>query len=284
MYLRLFFILIAIISGSSVYSQILDPELQWFTIDDYFIESDIKKNNIHTITISKATKKDKSTIKNQPKQLKYIFDSEGLLFQSSQIDGRYSDRYLKRKTFQYNQYHQVESLTEDFGYFSFEYRYLYKEGYLSDIIKIEGKSGDTLFHKRFTNEINDSIRKISTINDIGKAYKTRLEVSKLNCKGSKTTYSRNPRFEESKLYFQNGRLNTSYKKVGEMNKTTEYSSDFIYQDDYLSDIISFVDGEKFKRFGMIYGPDGLIKNVIVRDFIKKDVEIYTFSYEYYSSN
>lgn len=267
-----------------VKAQTLDPEKEWFVTDDFFNEKEVKKFRIHTLTIKKSTKKDNATIQEKPKVLNYIFDSEGFLFQASKIDVRYGKKSLIKKEFRYDDYLRLIHMSEDFGYFKFDYFYKYKAQYLTDIIKIDKSSRDTLFHKRFLNSASDTIMNTLTVNDIGKAYMQVTTVKKDDFKSRKTTYTKSPRFEELNFFYDKKKLISMHRKTRESNQMKEVSSDYIYQNDKLADILVFENGEKIKRYGMVYNNEGLLKNVVIRNFALKEVEIYSFDYTFYSSN
>lgn len=270
--------------GLGLKAQFLDPESEWFVAEDFFIESEIKKHHIHTISISKSTKNDNATIKKQSKTLHYIFDTEGLLFQSKEMEERFGNKRIKVKRFKYNNYHQLIEMHEEYSYFSFLFVYHYKDHLLSEIIKINPKKSDTLYHKRFQNDKTDSTLIISTINDIGKAYKKEVILKRGNLKSIKTTFSRNPRFKHTKFFYQDHLLTSIHSKTNERNEIMDRSTDFIYDEERLTDVLVFEQESKVKRFGMVYGPEGLLKNIVIRNFREKNVEIFTFDYEFYSSN
>lgn len=269
---------------SPINAQLLDPEKEWFNTEDFFIEADIKNHKIHSINISKSIKKDKEIIKKAPKELSYIFDSDGYLFSASKNDNRFGRKTIEKKTYQYDHFNRLRLMNEDFGHYQFDYIHHYTEGDISEQIKIDHHSKDTLFHKRFLNIKNDSSQIISTLNDIGKPYMNKVIIRQGAIKTIETTYTKSANFKKETYIYSDGKISSKKITNRRLNRLTEISTNYVFTSGKLSDILYFEGEEKTKRLGMVYDERGLLKNVVIRNFKAKDVEIYHFNYTFYSSN
>ncbi len=261
-------------------AQFIDPEVEWFGLDDFFLESIVKNHGIHQIEIKEELKKDGEMIKSGGNSYKYVFDSKGYLFKSFIYSNIHKRRDTSIRTVQYNFNMQITSETQDYGYYTFQYQNTYNDN--SDLVKklkLNPKTGDTAFIREYVYDKLPDRQTISYLNSNGQAFKTEtIEVSD-SSKIITTQFVRNSNFTKQTFYYRP--LLQSVSTESHYGKSKRRSKDFIYNNGLLTDVIEFSGGRKSKRWGFVYSNEGLLNNIVMRDYDMKLVKIFNFDYQFY---
>ncbi|MBL1144799.1 MAG: hypothetical protein HND54_07660 [Bacteroidetes bacterium] len=281
--MRISFLLLAILITVQSSAQILDLEKEWFEIDGFFNKNSIQKRGIKSISIRSSNKYDGQKIKTKKDLLIFEFYPSGQLKRGLKVNEFINKLDTMSLSFYYDLENRLYKKIEHFKYYTFAYYYQYnKQGELVREIKIDVKdqASDTLYMRSYSYEQNDSLKIQFVRNENGKTFQTNRYLIKPNFKSIKISYTQNQSYLLDEFFYQEGRLkewkvSAFYKDLNEMSFRYSFKQNEIDEQDlYKGNILTL------KR-AILYEPEGLIKNVVERNYAEQTIRIYFFDYNFY---
>lgn len=263
--------------------QLLDPYSDWFNMESFFIEEEVKKKKIKSIRLEISNKKDDQTFYDQGEFIEYTFNPSGKINQIMKRIPISSGFDSSIVFFQYDQAKRLIRKTEEIGPFHFIYEFNYSTEHNFRAWKLRpGKhSYDTLYEREHEFQFSDleSVEVIS--NRAGRAfmknyfnYSTKGELEE---KGSVYLFNKNE--VKTQYFIEDGQLVGKHyqKDFGE-------KKDVIWKYRYEGNLLEFIEiwkkGTMIEKLAFTYDSN-LPKAIILRNMQEKYVRIYRCKYETY---
>lgn len=279
--MRIRFLVYLLLFTAVCNAQFLDSKEDWFTLTPFFHQNEIANHQIEQIHIKIQSKKDGAAILDYCDFLQYNFNDKGQMVRSEKSIqlGRIID--TAQFIYQYNKDGQVICRNEIQRNVNYSFIRNYNQGLPYREIKIDENTipFDTLYNRRLISKKTDYEFIVKTLNDKGLPFKIQTETYRNDQLNSKRIdYIRNQNYQEVAFGYENGKLirKSIHSQFG-VSKDSYWI--FSYQSNQLVTAVFYKGKQRSLKRVYTYREDGLLTDVIERNFIEKSIKIYYFSYK-----
>lgn len=268
---------------STSYSQILDPYTDWFGLQEFFVESEVKASKIKSIHFAISTKKDNQIFKEEGELLQFEFDSKGKVIKSLKripLRSGFDTSYFH---YEYDSNQRILKQLEHQGPFDFEYHYQYLDENLFTSLKIrpDKSKSDTLYERN--HEILKSQGECVELikNRQGKAFMKCIQ--SYDAKGALQEESTVYLFNKNEVkchYFTENNLLVGKHYQKEFGLKNDQMWKYNYTGNQLESVERLKRGTLIEKIGFIY-QEQLPTAIIVRNIQDQYIQIYRITYEYF---
>ena len=271
-----------LLSSLACQAQVFDPKEEWFTMTSFFQRKEIADHQIQQIHIKIQSKKDGEAILKYSDFLQYNFNETGQMVRSEKSIplGLIVDTACF--IYHYNNEGQVIYRKEIQRNFNYSFIRLYQQDMPYRDIKLDENTipFDTLYNRRLISKKSEYELVVKTLNDKSLPFMVQTETYRDGqIYSNRIDYVRNQNYQEEAFGYENGKLirKSLHSQFGD-SKDSYWI--FSYESNQLTSAEYYKERERSLKRVYTYSEDGLIIDVIERDFIEKSIKIYYFSYKF----
>ncbi len=262
-------------------SQVLNPETEWFNLENFLMPNVPSHYNIKQMELSLSRKPDGEKMSPSKQVIQYNYSVLGLLNSIQSFDKGLEEKENASIQLSYNSQKQLSIRQEDIGPFHFSFHYYYDdEKRLKRQLKL-GK-GDTLLDRHNSYAKIGKTVSISTLNSIGRPYQiTTLRWSNDSSKKTiRKRYIKSQFYKEAISFYQKNQI-VSLKEIFHYQNKKVKTQNFEYLNNRLDKMDIKADKQLLIKRAILYSKNGLVETVVERRLRESEIRVYHFNYQFW---